>query len=134
MLPKRSLRQAGFLALLIATAIQGLTPGTRTLVSPWALERLGACMSVEDPGAGFGQLAESGRPTAPVDADRDETPDEAVVTADVRGETRSVPAPTVPPARWAGDDGRPDLLPCARPHDPPTPTRSPISSLCRMTC
>ena len=134
MSPKRSLRQAGFLALMVATMIQGLTPGARTLVSPWALERLGACLAFENAGAALGQLPEGDGPAAPLDADRDETPDEVVVPGDVRIEIRSDQAPIIPPDRWTGPHRRPDFLPSARPHDPPTPTKSPISSLCRMTC
>ena len=59
---KSGLRLISFYALLIATTVQGVTPGTYTVVSPWALQRLDTFASAGQADTRYGGIPNNDRP------------------------------------------------------------------------
>ncbi len=134
MLPKSGLRLIGLQALLVAITIQGVTPCTYSLVSPWVLRWLDPSAPTGHPDARYGRMPENDRP-APLNAtDPDEAPDEVVIAGDFHTHTVLSRWPVLPSGRPAWADARPESCLRAPPHRPAAPVTDPISSLCRMTC
>jgi hypothetical protein len=131
---KSGLRLIGLHALLIAMTIQGLTPGTYTIVSPWALRRLDPCAAASPPDARYGRIPENDRPAPSNGTDHDEAPDEVVIPGGFRTKTILSRQPAIPSARPAWTNARHDPLLLAQSQRPAAPVSDPIFSLCRMTC
>ena len=76
---KSGLRLISFYALLIATTVQGVTPGTYTVVSAWALQRLDTFASAGQADTRYGGIPNNDRPAPSNDADHDGAQDESAI-------------------------------------------------------
>jgi len=140
MMGERAVRLTSILALLIASAIQGLTPDADSVVSPFALRRLQLFAVAVDGDAAQGRLPDADRSTPSNDAHHDEAPDEVVLPVGAGAST----IPSRRPADWhrrlftSTGPGQPSTRPgpflAGLSHGPSTPTTDLIVSLCRMIC
>jgi hypothetical protein len=134
MLPKRGLRLIGLNALLIAIMVQGLTPCTSNLVSPWALRWLDPWASANHSDLGHGGIPGHDR-AAPLDrTDRNEAQDDVVTPGDFRSPTILSRWSSLPSIRPAWIHARHNSLLVTRLQGPPALVTDLISSICRMTC
>lgn len=134
MVSRSGLRLIGLQALLIAVTIQGVTPHTFTILSPWVLGQLDPSATTGHPDARYGGIPENDRP-APLDGtDHDEAPGEIVMPCACGTAALLGRSPAFHSSRPACANARHDALISTRPPLPAPPAADPLSSLCRLTC
>src|SRR5271156_6653530 len=79
MVSRRGLRQIGLHALLIAVTIQGVTPHTFTILSPWVLGQNDPSADTGHADARYDGIPENDRPAPLNGTDHDEAPGEIVM-------------------------------------------------------
>jgi hypothetical protein len=132
--PRSVLRLIGLQALLIAVTIQGLTPHTFTILSPWVLGRLDPSATTGRPDARYGGIPENDRPAPLNGNDRDEAPGEVVIPSAFRAESILGRRVAFRSGGTARTDDRHETHILPRRFHPASPAADPISSHCRLTC
>jgi hypothetical protein len=131
---KSGLRLINVYALLIATMVQGLTPGTYTVVSPWALQRLDIFASAGQADTRYTGIPENDRPAPSNDADHDGAPDESAIPNEHCIQAIHSQPPATPSNRMALANFFRAPHRFAGPRHPAALVTDSISSLCRMIC
>ncbi len=131
---KSGLRLISFYALLIATTVQGVTPGTYTVVSPWALQRLDTFASAGQADTRYGGIPNNDRPAPLNDADHDGAQDESAIPNEhwietIHSQPQATPSDQMAWAHVLRAHSR-----FAGPRHAAAMVTDPISSLCRMMC
>jgi hypothetical protein len=140
MFRERTLRLIAVNAMLIASTIQGLTPDTDSVVSPFALQWLQRYAGPGHRDAAHGRRPDAERSAPSNDADQDEAPVEVVLPV--------VPGPRALLSRRSADahsrhftstrlgnsTARLDSLLEGLSPRPTATVTDPISALCRMIC
>jgi hypothetical protein len=140
MFPKPDLRVAALAALLMASAVQGLTPATFSIASPWAFQRLSACAAADQPDARHFGLSEKEHPSPPDSDDREDTSGEMIVAGDLLTQTLSGRRTDDSDSLdYLGREGSnqhadPSSSLAACPHHPARPLVDQQRPPCRMTC
>jgi hypothetical protein len=80
------LRLIGLHAVLIASTLQGLTPDSQSVASPWALEWLRLPAEANGSDARLGRMPANDRPSVPDGSDRDETSAEVALPCEPGGQ------------------------------------------------
>lgn len=134
MVSRSVIRQIGLQVLLIAVTIQGVTPHTFTILSPWVLGQNDPSADTGHADARYDGIPENDRPAPLNGTDHDEAPGEIVMPCAFRTAALIGRSPAFHSGRPAWANARHDTLISTRPSLPAPPATDPLSSQCRLTC